>query len=114
MYLTIYRLERLGKHRILSRDDPLYIERLFRSRWQPLPTYVGIVGCSFLILWSGITPLYILAARGSLTSTTNLKSAAALAFDVIGAYIGVGLRCCQSVVFEKLTEYSQFSSRPSI
>jgi amino acid transporter len=81
-------LERLGKHRILSRDDPLYIERLFRSRWQPLPTYVGIVGCSFLILWSGITPLYILAARGSLTSTTNLKSAAALAFDVIGAYIG--------------------------
>ncbi|KAF2657272.1 hypothetical protein K491DRAFT_677429 [Lophiostoma macrostomum CBS 122681] len=99
-------LERLSKQRILSRNDPLYIERLFRSRWQPLPTYVGIIGCSFVILWSGITPLYILAARGSLTSTTNLKSAAALAFDVIGAYIGPLLFATFYLVYKYVTPRS--------
>ena len=83
------RLERLGRRKILSRDDPLYISRLFKSRWQPLPAYIGIIGCSFIIIWSGIPPLYILVARESLTSSDNLKSTIALAFDVIGAYVGV-------------------------
>ena len=86
-------LDRLGQRRILKRNDPLYITRLFKSRWQPLPAYIGIVGCFFVVVWSGIPPLVILIARGSLTSSENLKSTSALAFDVIGAYIGVSLLC---------------------
>ncbi|KAF2875146.1 amino acid permease-domain-containing protein [Massariosphaeria phaeospora] len=81
-------LDRLDKRKILSRDDRLYIKKLFKSRWQPLPAYIGIVGCVFVIIWSGIPPIYILAARGSLTSTDNLKQTVSLTFDVFGAYIG--------------------------
>ncbi|KAF2248498.1 hypothetical protein BU26DRAFT_531763 [Trematosphaeria pertusa] len=81
-------LERLEKRGILSRNDPLYISRMFKSRWQPIPAYIGIVGCSFVAVWSGIPPLYILWAKGGLTSTSNLKSNVALACDVLGAYSG--------------------------
>ncbi|KAF1995487.1 hypothetical protein P154DRAFT_580794 [Amniculicola lignicola CBS 123094] len=81
-------LDRLCKRKILTRDERLYKEKLFKSRWQPIPAYVGIVGCTSVIIWSGIPPLYILIAKGSLTSTSGLKSTAALAFDVVGAYIG--------------------------
>lgn len=81
-------LDRLEKRKIFSRNDPLYISRLFKSRWQPLPAYIGIVGCAFVIVWSGIPPLIILIAKGNLTSTVGLKSTISLAFDVLGAYIG--------------------------
>ncbi|KAF1833515.1 hypothetical protein BDW02DRAFT_569955 [Decorospora gaudefroyi] len=81
-------LDRLAARRIFSRNHPLYKSRLFKSRWQPLPVYVGIIGFAFVIIWSGIPPLVILVAKGSLTSTDNLKSTVSLAFDVMGAYIG--------------------------
>ena len=84
-----YRLDRLADLKILSRNDRLYIANLFKSRWQPLPAYIGIIGCSFVIIWSGIPPLYVLAARHTLTSSDSLKDTVALVFDVIGAYIGV-------------------------
>jgi amino acid transporter len=80
---------RNGEIHVLSRNDDLYVERLFKSRWQPLPAWIGIIGCSFVIVWSGIPPLLILCAKGSLTSTEGLKSTTALAFDVVGAYAGV-------------------------
>ena len=81
-------LDRLEKGKIFSRNDPLYTSRLFKSRWQPLPAYIGIIGCACVIFWSGIPPLVILATKGTLTSTENLKSTISLAFDVLGAYIG--------------------------
>ncbi|PSN74606.1 hypothetical protein BS50DRAFT_19661 [Corynespora cassiicola Philippines] len=81
-------LDRLEKRKIFSRNDELYITRLFKSRWQPVPAYIGIFGCTFVVVWSGIPPLYILIARQNLTSTANLKPTSALAFDVLGAYIG--------------------------
>jgi amino acid transporter len=81
-------LDRLAKRKVFGRNHPLYISRLFKSRWQPLPAYIGIIGSAFVIIWSGIPPLVILIAKGSLTSTTNLKSTVSLAFDVLGAYIG--------------------------
>ncbi|KAH7374374.1 amino acid permease-domain-containing protein [Pyrenochaeta sp. MPI-SDFR-AT-0127] len=81
-------LDLLEKDKIFGRSDPLYKKYLFRSRWQPLPAYIGIVGCAFVIIWSGIPPLVILIAKGSLTSTGNLKSTTSLVFDVLGAYIG--------------------------
>jgi hypothetical protein len=83
------RLDRLADLKVLSRNDKLYIASLFKSRWQPLPAYIGMVGCSFVIIWSGFPPLYILAARHTLTSSDDLKDTVALVFDVIGAYIGV-------------------------
>ncbi|KAF1847508.1 uncharacterized protein K460DRAFT_392847 [Cucurbitaria berberidis CBS 394.84] len=81
-------LDRLEKRKIFSRNDPLYLSRLFKSRWQPLPAYIGIVGCTFVIVWSGIPPLTILIAKRSLEPTANLKPTISLAFDVLGAYIG--------------------------
>ncbi len=81
-------LDRLEKRKIFSRNDELYTSRLFKSRWQPLPAYIGIIGCTCVIIWSGIPPLLILATKGSLTSVEKLKSTASLTFDVLGAYIG--------------------------
>lgn len=86
-------LDRLAQRRIFSREHPLYKSRLFKSRWQPLPAYIGIIGSAFVIIWSGIPPLIILATKGSLknsspTSGDRLKSTISLLFDVIGAYIG--------------------------
>jgi amino acid transporter len=81
-------LDRLAKRKIFGRNHPLYKTRLFKSRWQPLPAYIGIVGSAFVLVWSGIPPLVILVTKGSLTSTNHLKSTISLAFDVLGAYIG--------------------------
>lgn len=86
---VLHSLDRLEKEKVFSRNDPLYITHLFKTRWQPLPAYIGIIGCTFVIIWSGIPPLVILIAKGGLTSTGNLKSTTSLAFDVIGAYAGV-------------------------
>jgi amino acid transporter len=85
------RLDRLDKRKIFGRNDPLYISHLYKSRWQPLPAYIGIVGCAFVIVWSGIPPLVILIARHGLTSTGDLKQTIDLALDIVGAYIGVGI-----------------------
>lgn len=87
-------LERLERRHIFSRNDELYISRLFKSRWQPLPAYIGILGCTSVIIWSGIPPLVILIAKGNLTTTENLKTTLSLAFDVLGAYIGPSLFLC--------------------
>ncbi|KAE8831138.1 hypothetical protein PTNB85_07725 [Pyrenophora teres f. teres] len=85
-------LDRLAKRRIFSRQHPLYRSRLFKSRWQPLPAYIGIVGSACVIAWSGIPPLVILVTKGSINSDsasrTQLKSTTSLLFDVVGAYIG--------------------------
>ncbi|CAN9289579.1 unnamed protein product [Alternaria alternata] len=81
-------LDRLAKRKIFGRNHPLYKSRLFKSRWQPLPAYIGMIGSTFVLIWSGIPPLIILIARGNLSSPGNLKSTISLAFDVIGAYIG--------------------------
>ncbi|RMZ66987.1 Amino acid polyamine transporter I [Pyrenophora seminiperda CCB06] len=86
-------LDRLAQRRIFSREHPLYRSRLFKSRWQPLPAYIGIVGSAFVIIWSGIPPLVILVTKGSLKASYSplgdqLKSTTSLFFDVIGAYIG--------------------------
>ncbi|RAR11739.1 aat family amino acid transporter [Stemphylium lycopersici] len=87
-------LDRLAKRKIFGRNHPLYKSRLFKSRWQPLPAYIGIIGSAFVIVWSGIPPLVILISKGSLTSTDKLKSTISLAFDVLGAYIGPFLFAC--------------------
>jgi amino acid transporter len=81
-------LDRLAQRKVFGRNHPLYISRLFKSRWQPLPAYIGIGGSAFVIIWSGIPPLLILVTKGSLTSTEHLKSTISLAFDVLGSYIG--------------------------
>lgn len=83
------RLDRLESLHVFSRNDDLYKTHLFKSRWQPLPAWIGIIGCGFVIVWSGIPPLIILITKGSLTSTGTIKSTTSLAFDVVGAYIGV-------------------------
>ena len=83
------RLKRLEERMIISRNDPLYISKMFKSRWQPLPAYIGMIGCVFVVIWSGIPALYILGAKNSLTSTDLLKSSVSLACDVLGAYSGV-------------------------
>lgn len=83
-------LDRLARRNTFSRDDPLYISRLFKSRWQPLPAYIGIVGCTFVIVWSGVPPLLIITARRNLSSSPHLKNNIDLVFDIAGAYIGVG------------------------
>lgn len=74
---------------IISRNDPLYISKMFKSRWQPLPAYIGMIGCIFVVIWSGVPPLYILGAKNGLTSTNLLKPSVSLACDVLGAYSGV-------------------------
>ena len=86
-------LDRLARRRIFSREHPLYRSRLFKSRWQPLPAYIGVIGSALVIIWSGIPPLVILVTKGSLKSRTStsgdqLKPTISLLFDVIGAYIG--------------------------
>ncbi|KAF1935599.1 hypothetical protein EJ02DRAFT_484259 [Clathrospora elynae] len=91
-------LDRLAKRRIFGRNHPLYKSRLYKSRWQPLPAYIGIIGSAFVLIWPGVPPLVILVTGRSLTktstvdltktSTVDLKSPINLAFDVIGAYIG--------------------------
>ncbi|KAL6174168.1 hypothetical protein ACJQWK_00313 [Exserohilum turcicum] len=81
-------LDRLAKRKIFGRNHPLYKTRLFKSRWQPLPAYIGIIGSAFVLIWSGIPPFVILVTKNSLTSTGNLKPTISLAFDVLGAYIG--------------------------
>ena len=87
--LDVHSLDELEKRRIFSRNDPRYIRDLFKSRWQPLFAYIGIIGCSIVILFSGFPALFILGARSSLTDVSNLKKAEALVWDVIGAYFGV-------------------------
>ncbi|KAH8623841.1 aat family amino acid transporter [Alternaria alternata] len=81
-------LDRLAKRKIFGRNHPLYKSRLFKSRWQPLPAYIGMIGSTFVLVWSGIPPLIILIAKRNLSTFGNLKSSTSLAFDVIGAYIG--------------------------
>lgn len=81
-------LDELEKCRIFSRNDPRYIRYLFKSRWQPLVAYVGIVGCGIVILFSGFPALFILGARSGLSDDSNLKKPEALVGDVIGAYFG--------------------------
>ncbi|KAK7181055.1 hypothetical protein DPSP01_003596 [Paraphaeosphaeria sporulosa] len=99
-------LKRLEERKILSRNDPLYISRMFKSRWQPLPAYIGIVGCTFVVIWSGIPPLYILGARGGLTSTKHLKSSVGLACDVLGAYSGPFLFAVFYLTYKYITPRS--------
>jgi amino acid transporter len=101
--LDVHSLDELEKRRIFSRNDSRYIRYLFKSRWQPLFAYIGIIGCGIVILFSGFPALFILGARSSLTNVSNLKKAEALVWDVIGAYFGVrrlsfsGARSCPSL-----------------
>ncbi|KAK1919365.1 hypothetical protein P3342_009089 [Pyrenophora teres f. teres] len=67
-------LDRLAKRRIFSRQHPLYRSRLFKSRWQPLPAYIGIVGSACVIAWSGIPPLVILVTKGSINSDSASRT----------------------------------------
>ncbi|KAL5438880.1 hypothetical protein PMIN05_005597 [Paraphaeosphaeria minitans] len=99
-------LKRLEDRKILSRNDSLYISRMFKSRWQPLPAYVGIAGCTFVVIWSGIPSLYILGARGGLTSTEQLKSSVGLACDVLGAYSGPFLFALFYLTYKHITPRS--------
>ncbi|EMD63420.1 hypothetical protein GGP41_005918 [Bipolaris sorokiniana] len=93
-------LDRLAKRKIFGRNHPLYKSRLFKSRWQPLPAYIGIVGSACVILWSGIPPFIILVTKSNLTSTKSLKSTISLAFDVLGAYIGPVLFVCLYLTYK--------------
>jgi amino acid transporter len=81
----------MEKRGLLERDSHLYITRLFKSRWQPLPAYTGIIGCGFVVLWSGVPSLYALIARRGLTSTSVLRKDFAFILDIAGYYFGV---CC--------------------
>ncbi|KAJ4298149.1 hypothetical protein N0V90_006048 [Kalmusia sp. IMI 367209] len=99
-------LKRLEERRILSRNDPLYISRMFKSRWQPLPAYVGIIGCTFVVIWSGVHPLYILISKGGLTSTEHLKSNFALGCDILGAYLGPFLFATFYLTYKYITPRS--------
>ncbi|KAF1964189.1 amino acid transporter [Bimuria novae-zelandiae CBS 107.79] len=99
-------LERLEQRQILSRNDPLYISRMFKSRWQPLPAYVGMIGCIFVVVWSGVPPLFILRAKSGLTSTDHLKSNLALACDVLGAYSGPFLFAVFYLTYKYITPRS--------
>lgn len=89
------RLKRLELRKILSRNDELYISRMFKSRWQPLPAYIGIAGCLFVIIWSGVPAIWILGSRSATggkevsPGARTLKSNTGLAFDILGAWIGV-------------------------
>lgn len=87
-------LDELEKRRIFSRNDPRYIRYLFKSQWQPLFAYIGIIGCGIVILFSGFPALFIIKARSSLTDVSNLKKAEALVWDAIGAYFGPLLFLC--------------------
>ncbi|CAI6334541.1 unnamed protein product [Periconia digitata] len=79
-------LARLERRQILSRNDALYISRMFKSRWQPLPAYIGIAGCSFIIIWSGVPALWIICSNRP--GEPRLKNKVALGCDVLGAWIG--------------------------
>ena len=87
--LTPVRLDRLQKHDRLSRNEPPYTSLYYRGHWQPLCAYVGLVGCTLLVLFSGWVPIYILAARGKLGGYDDLSSNTALIAQLLGAYSGV-------------------------
>jgi len=81
-------LDRLGRDRRLSRDDPPYTTKYYRAHWQPLCAYFGLFGCVLLVLFSGWAPIYILSARRKLGGNSSLKSSGGLVADLIGAYAG--------------------------
>ncbi|KAL1605163.1 hypothetical protein SLS60_004706 [Paraconiothyrium brasiliense] len=80
---------------------------MFKSRWQPLPAYVGIFGCAFVVIWSGIPPLYILGSKSGLTSTGDLKSNIGLGCDVLGAYSGPFLFAVCYLTYKYITPRSR-------
>ena len=82
-------LARLERDGIFSRDHPLYAKRYYRAHWQPVWAWIGLVGVSLIILFSGWPAIYIMVARRTLATDTLLKSNALLAADLIGAYSGV-------------------------
>lgn len=82
-------LDRLQMHDRLSRNELLYMKLYYRGHWQPLCAYVGLVGCTLLVLFSGWVPIYILAARGKFGGYNDLKGNTALIAQVLGAYSGV-------------------------
>lgn len=92
---TSIRLDRLKERKIFGRNDALYAKYLFKSRWQPLPAYIGIIGCAFVVAWTGVTPILLLIAKRRLTASLpenpGLKSTTDLVVDVFGAYIGVSM-----------------------
>ncbi|PVI08350.1 hypothetical protein DM02DRAFT_621234 [Periconia macrospinosa] len=104
--LTSGRLDRLEKRKIVSRNENLYKKKMFKSRWQPLPAYIGIIGCAFVVVWSGIPPLYIICAKASLTDTQHLKSNFALGFDIFGAWIGPFLFATFYLTYKYITPHS--------
>lgn len=75
------------KHQVFSRDDDRYARYLFRSRWQPLVAFIGIIGCGVVIIFSAVPALFILGAK--LTKRGTLKDDDDLIGDVVGAWIGV-------------------------
>jgi len=87
--LTPVRLDRLQMHDRLSRNEVSYTSLYYRGHWQPLCAYVGIVGCTLLVLFSGWVPIYILAARGKFGGYDDLSSNTALIVQLLGAYSGV-------------------------
>jgi amino acid permease len=87
--LTPVRLDRLQMHDRLSRNELPYTSLYYRGHWQPLCAYVGLVGCTLLVLFSGWVPIYILAARGKFGGYNDLSSNTALIVQLLGAYSGV-------------------------
>jgi amino acid transporter len=92
-------LDRLQSVGIFGRKDTNYKRYLFKSRWQPLPAYIGIVGCTIVVIFSGFPALFILGAEPK--NSTTLKDKTALLLDLVGAWFGVSDH--YSADFELLT-----------
>lgn len=87
--LMLVRLDRLQRLDRISRDGSPYMDLYYRGHWQPFCAYVGLLGCTLLVLFSGWVPIYILSAKGKLGGNDNLLGNNALIAQIVGAYSGV-------------------------
>ena len=96
-------MDRLQKLDRISRDDPPYTILYYRAHWQPYCAYLGLFGCTLLVIFSGWVPIYILAGRRKLGGNNDLLSNTALIAEIVGTYAGVSLSRWPCNVGHRLT-----------
>lgn len=80
-------LKRLGDEGILSRNEKIYKKKHYRAHGQPIWAWIGLIGSSLIVIFTGWPPLYILSSRRKVRED-DLKPDDDLAWDLVGAYVG--------------------------